>query len=253
MDESGVLHWEVECLRCSVFPGSNPMNQISDIWATLAENSPEEIRFQPQQQTATAEGGWENGHLRLDIRPNQLDWKIQPNLQDSSNSLPSIGSYDECRDAFVQRMLKWLKTECPATKRVAYGAILLLPRSSLVEAYETLDKLLPSVSLTSVDTTDFSYRINRTRPTSSEIEGLRINRISNWTALEIINARVQLPKNAPASVPVEVQSTVPICRLELDINTDALYSEEFEKQQIEAIFGELVLAGSEIASKGDIP
>jgi hypothetical protein len=41
--------------------------------------------------------------------------------------------------------------------------------------------------------------------------------------------------------------------LELDINTDALYSEEFEKQQVEDIFEELVSAGSEIVRKGDIP
>lgn len=253
MAESGISGWEVECLRCSVFPLSDMTEQVSLVWKSLTDDPPEEIRQHPQQRSASAEGVWDNGRLRLDIRAKQVDWRILPVIKDSPSALPSIGYYTECREAFVQKMLEWLKGRCPATTRMAYGAILLLRCSTLPEAYARLNELLPSVDLASENISDFSYRVNRTRQLLTGIERLRVNRISNWAALEMLNTSVQINQNVRTPPSAKVESVTPLCRLELDVNTDQEYSRELDKVHLESVFSELVQAGSEIANKGDIP
>ena len=244
--------WKVESLRCTVFPLHSVVDQASNVWQSLIKSVPEQIRNQPKQQTTTVEGEWTNVRMRLDIRNNQLDWRVLPNPHAIFEGLRILGPYDKAPTAFQRLMQQWLTSDCPPTNRIAYGAVLLQPQDSRVSVNEALNSLLPAVDIDPKDTWDFSYKINRRRDLSNIGRGLQINRISTWSAVEIFSAHVEIKRHDSPDGPLKTQRVLPVCRLELDINTVVEHSNELKSQDLNAVFNELVESANEIAVAGDI-
>ena len=253
MTDIDLKDWQAENLRLSVFM-VDPIDPLQTrSWERLVGSVPDELRTQPPQQLVTEEGPFLNGRLRVEARGNRFDWRLFPDHKqlNSSFEFPSLGSYAASEEGFRNLMLKWLDG-CPAIHRIAYGAILLLPANSVLDAYKILAALLPAVEIDIKNTRDFTYRINRRRESRCGIDGLKINRLSTWSAVQIIEAVVDVSAGGhPSTKVTQLPNSRNICRLELDINTAPEYTAEFTKDFVAGIFDELVDMGNEIAIRGD--
>jgi hypothetical protein len=165
-----------------------------------------------------------------------------------------LGEFAETADTFRQLMQGWLNgiADLPLT-RLAFGAVLLQPVKSFAEGYERLERYLP-FPLDSTNSSDFLYRINRSRLSFVGISDLKINRLSTWAVLRVQQVGFaftlgDIPQLAPQSRGHEFM----VCRLELDINTDANFSRDMNQEYRDAILDELIDLGKEIAEKGDTP
>ena len=244
--------WQVEKLRFSTFLVS-PINPGEiHFWENLMGKMPDEIRSQPQQLLVTEEGPFLKGRLHMEARNNRIDWKLFRNPNEPPHGLPTLGSYADLGDEFRKLMLSWINN-CPTTQRIAYGCALLLPAESLSDAYSNLNDLLPAVDIDLENTRDLLYRINRRRDSRCGIKQLKINRLSTWSAVQIIGALVDISTDAdhPPKV-TQLPNPESCCRLELDINTTLENVQVLDENLVPDIFNELVEAGNEIAIEGDI-
>lgn len=252
MAESNRDEWQVENLRLSVFlvDAINP-TEIRP-WESLFGNAPDELRIQQQQQLVTEEGPFLNGRLRVEARNNRFDWRFFPDPKNLPYELPVLGPYADLESRFRDLMLKWLPS-CPPVHRVAYGGVLLLPTEGLPDAYRKLNDLLPVVEIDPENTQDLTYRINRRRNSRCGIEGLKVNRLSTWSAVQILDAVIDIPVSGhrPPKM-TQLPNPRSLCRLELDINTTPEFVGRFDKDLVPQIFIELIDLGNEIASKGDV-
>ncbi len=252
MANFGLNEWQVESLRLSAFLVNTIDPEQKHFWESLVGNMPDELRSQPQQQLVTEEGPFLNGRLRVEVRRNRFDWRLVHDLNNPSHELPVLGPYDTLGSSFRDLMLNWL-ADCPPIYRIAYGGVLLLPAEGQSDAYGKLDDLLQAVNIDLENTQDLTYRINRRRNSRCKIEGLKINRLSTWSVVQIIDTLVEMSAGGhhPPKV-IQSPNSKNICRLELDINTAPEFVQELDKNLLPEIFNELVDTGSEIAIKGDV-
>ena len=253
MTEFSLNDWQTESLRLSAFLVDVIDPTQTRYWESLVGNMPDELRSQPQQQLATEEGPFLNGRLRVEARSNRFDWRLVHDLKNSSHEFPGLGSYDALESRFRDLMLNWI-VDCPPIHRIAYGGVLRLSAKSQLDAYRKLNDLLPAVNIDPENTRDLTYRINRRRNSRCTIEGLKINRLSTWSVVQIIDTLVDISTSGhhPPKV-TQLPNPRSICRLELDINTVPEFVQELGKNLLPDIFNELVAAGNEIAIKGDVP
>ena len=80
---------------------------------------------------------------------------------------------------------------------------------------------------------------------------MRINRLSTWSVMQIIETSVNISDEGAPRV-TRLPNPRDFCRLELDINTIPEFDRELEKSIVPGIFDELVDIGNEIATKGDV-
>ena len=250
MFEMPLSNWQTESLRLSSFVLEPIEFTNVAFWEPLLDQPPTERVVRPSQQLQTEEGPFLDGWLSVETTVNRIDWRLGHNPRSAPQRLPVIGAYDDWKKNFGQLMGKWVAS-CPAPHRLAYGAVLLLPCTTMSEAYTTLSSFLPRVDIDPDNTFDFQYRINRRRPSESLNGRLGINRLSTWSAGEVARIDVDLSSGTTPRIRNVVDGT--ICRLELDINTAPEYEEAIGKDIVASILDELIELGSEVASKGDIP
>ena len=255
MNGCSLSDWHAEELRLSVFliDAIDPAKEA--FWESLLGTAPDEVTNRPHQRWVREEGPFLDGRLHVEVGINRVDWRLLPDPGiDHYGGLPPVaGSYEVLEQGFRDLMLRWL-ADCSPLHRLGYGSELLLPAGSLPDACRKLDALLRRVDVEPENTHDFLYRINRRRASNCGIDGLEINRISTWSAAQIIETRVDVSAGGERAPKVTRQPKPrSICRLELDINTIPEFDRALDKDVVPEIFNELVDAGSEIATKGDVP
>jgi hypothetical protein len=188
--------------------------------------------------------------LQLTIDPLRVQWLRSPtnNPTESREGIPNIGSFPEALDSFSMLIAPWLDI-CPAIKRLAFGAILLLPTKDHSTGYTQLNDYLHTVQL-SPDNSDFMYRINRRRISKCGIPNLQINRLMSWSFLRWEGLMFTIP---PEIVPASPEHGGYACRLELDINTSPEFKQALPPNKLKDLWQELTNLGVEIASEGDMP
>lgn len=188
------------------------------------------------------------GLMVLTTQPGRVDWNFVPR---SEEGLPPevrfVGTFVDTVDLFSQIMGRWLGN-APALVRLAFGAIVHQPVQDKAEAYRYLAKSLPAVNLDVENSEDFIYQINRPRQ-STVVQGLKINRLGKWSAALFLGVRFDMTKQMISRHLAGGEYT---CRLELDINTDALFPGELPGTQLHAVFEELKNLGMEMADRGDV-
>jgi hypothetical protein len=248
--------WQVEALRLTGFPSPAARVQPESWWRDVTNESPEIRTSQLKTGGLKDEGTYGRGKLTLAVAPTRIDW-ILTTVADEKPEAPGfrhLGQFIQTLESFQCLMERWLEfTAFPLMQRLAFGAVLLQPVESLQEGYRQLGMYLPFVKLDPEPSSDFLYRINRSRNSSIGIDGLQINRLSTWsvasTALVEFSAAA-LARGAIRSIP---GLTLFACRLEVDINTAAEFPGEFSAEQSRRIFHELIDLGREIAQEGDAP
>ena len=250
MDNFQPLDWQVENLRLTAFPSpSVQFNLETNWWADLMGVPPENSILQARQGILRQEGQLEDKRLTLTIHPDRINWLVAASEVEEAIALPVIGPFEEMLSIFLPLMFRWFESDtCPPLSRLAFGAILLSPIDSKQLGYQQLDRLLPSVELDTEGISDFLYKINRPRATTTQIEELQINRLSTWSVATLRQVNFIMGQTVSASQRSEVFA----CRLELDINTNQDFNDELQPVQLPEIFNELVDFGREIAREGDV-
>lgn len=252
MTKCSLIDWQAENLRLSAFVVNAIDPTKRHFWESLIGTPPNEIRHRPQQQLVIEEGPFLNGRLCVEVANSRVDWRLLPDLSNPPRDLPTVGSYDVLEHGFRELMQRWL-ADCPPVHRLAYGGVLLLPAESLPGALRRLDELLPTVHVDPEITQDFMYRINKRRDSRSGIEDLKINRLSTWAAMQVIETQIHVSEGDQGTLNVtQLPNSRGLCRLEFDINTIPEFDQELDEDKVLDIFNELVDIGNEIATEGDV-
>src|ERR1700674_1001067 len=248
-------HWTTEVVRLTVFrfPGVDIAN--AGWWSDVAGGEPEDVVSKPRTGIYRAEGSFGNGQLVLNIDATRIDWLYairQSQEPGDDNLFPALGDYREQHDLFSGAIVPWLAA-CPPSIRVAYGTNLLEMVEDKSRGYRRLSEFLHSVKLDTENSSDFSYQINRPRP-SQVIPELAINRVSKWSVMRRSIGQLTInPATGVARGMAAPPYIVDACRLELDVNTDASRINELPHGELPLLFDELQRLANEIASTGDVP
>jgi len=249
------LHeWQVEQLRLTAFP--SPSVKLPDVgwWENVVGRPPEARTSRPKTGELKEEGTFETGVLVLSIQPLRIDWRLAKAQQEEliDGDLPVIGEFPNLLESLIATMQRWLEKDCPEITRLAFGVVLLLPVENRQAGYERLSAYLHDIRLDPVGSSDFLYQINRSRSSGTGIQGLQVNRLSKWSVFSLVRSLMLLSNRAIQATQLSIPENY-ACRLELDINTAADFSEILARDKLLPIFREFVELAKEIVEKGDVP
>lgn len=248
VDRPDLRAWQAESLRTTCFPSSVAQFSEIDWWHDLVGEQPENRVLRLKEGFRQDEGHVDSVRLVLGIQPMRIDWLVAPS--ETQDAFPT-GPFEDSLNSFLGLMSRWLNMS-PPIKRLAFGAVLILPVEDQRSGYVLLAKYLPHIKLDPEGSSDFLYQINRPRDSGTGIRDLRINRLSKWFVARRGTGRIELSAQQ-ARVSFFPTSEGYACRLELDINTVADYQGDLPQDRLGAIFQELVELGKEIATEGDVP
>ncbi len=245
--------WKATDLRLTSFPAS--VAQGKPTWWEDVAGAPAEVEVTKRGQGFfQQEGAFQMGRLTLTVQVGRVDWlfRASPEKSEDSGEVPSIGPLEEALGVFGPAMDKWLGSGPPGV-RLAFGAVVIESAESLQGVYSRLQDFLPTVQLDPIGSSDFMYRINRPRPSKS-LPGLKMNRLSTWSALQAIATSFQIPIGRPTrlSGPAVAPVSSPASRLELDISTAEDYLGQLPADKLIPLFDEMVELAREVAANGDV-
>ncbi|MCY3780054.1 MAG: hypothetical protein OXG78_07080 [Chloroflexi bacterium] len=247
MSES--IDWQVETLRITAFPVEIDSVSPSELWDKHKGELKPEVHIQPDSINRR-NARHRNGEIYLVKTPSQIDWRYVLPLDDTSpeSGLPVWGNLNNELNPFLEFSKEFLQNPVIfPVFRLAFGAILMKPRSDLISSNEYLADFLPHLDLE--DATDFGYQISRGR-TSDVVNELHINRLSRWQVLTLERKGSTLDPADDGNL--DLVETLFAARLELDINSSPDYGPPLNSDLLSSAFEELVDMGLEIARRGDV-
>jgi hypothetical protein len=248
--------WKTESLRVTAFRLSAEPVSVDSLWRDVVGSPPERIDHRPKEGVINATASYEGATLTLSATSQRTDWVwvVQDVMHPPSQTeYPSIGEFGKVEKVFIDLATKWINQNS-AISRVAWGGTLLLPVPSKEEGYETLNRFLPNMKLDPVGSADLLYRINRPRQ-SKVVDGLRINRLSNWAVAFTKYVAFQLVAGPAGQTPAASMPGPELhaCRMQFDINSDATRQEPLPDRSLASLLEEMIELSREIAARGDVP
>ena len=197
-------------------------------------------------------GKFENGQLSLVSAGSRFDIVMSAdprNQRFDENVLPKIDSWLAARAVFEIKTSQWLATCSTPIVRMAFGATLVFPTQSRHENYVKLRSLLKSVK---VDPEAMRIFLRVNWPAKSEVvDGLVVNRLTNWGSLQIKSMFMQVSGASLAPVPTGPE--LHVVRLEIDHNTDQENTVPFSSDDLVPLYKELIAFAADNAEKGEKP
>jgi hypothetical protein len=240
------IAWATENLRVSLF--SNAPVQMNDAdWSALTGQAEAEAR-QAIPAGRVFSGRFEGAQLSMAAAATRADVILSSVLEPVAEpGLPSIGPWGVMCEKFVDFTSAWIADRKLPVLRIAFGAVLLFPVANRREAYGHLKDLLASVSINPDEMRDLVFRINWPT-TSAVLKGLSINRITNWSALQLRTVQLTDPQT-----PATIQDTHAL-RLEIDHSTDEKRFQPFDGTHLVVnLYKELVELAAQNAARGEKP
>src|SRR5712691_4605478 len=209
--------WQVESVRVTAFPRDVLSVEQLSWWDDVVGYAPETVVSRPKTGQYQAHGDFEGRRLTLQVQPGRIEWSVSPitKAEDEESGLPVIGPFPEVITSLSKVVVPWLP-QAPALRRLAVGGILLQPVADTRAGYALVQKYLPRARFDLEGASDFFYQINRPRPSTTGIQGLRINRFMRWSVQ--VARRMTLTLGGGGAV-ARTLGEEAACRLELDINT----------------------------------
>ena len=238
--------WRVETLRLTAFPApGQPGVTAQACWSALFglpyQTSTEDVRT----RTTRLRGSIDDAFMEVTRNPVSFELRqLASNPAEPPGEPRTLSSFSHLVLAFQRSAVRWLRSEdCPSLRRLAFGAVLLKPVPSPESAHNMLNRYLPAVTV-DPGSSDLLYQINRRR-SSEVIGGLRLNRLSKWSAQQVDSFTVSSDgtiEHGPAEV---------ACRVELDINSVPSH-QLLPADRLPRLLEGLVILATEIARQGDI-
>lgn len=242
-----ITEWLVEHLRLTAFHATTPDGSASE-WQALMGTEPEDRSAKPREASLDESGpmpdfGEPSARLSLHMDPLRVDWRLTfPEILDDPGHSTS---FQPALDVFQPLMLRWLATRTTGISRLAFGAVLLLPKDSPELATAAVGDMLPFT----VDpgATDLFYQINH--PVVSTTVPGYINVLRRWAVLNVQRQRMDISLSDDGARVVTPLGETTFCRLELDVSTPAHSAGELS--DVAAVWNELVRCGHEVAEQGE--
>jgi len=245
--------WLTESIRLTAFADSPNVDLGVNWWREVVGQEPASHTVQRVMPSLQDHGPIYNGYCNLSLtyQPGRIDWVMSAIIPETLKfeSFPNFGPLDEAVSRFRGIALTWLKS-APPLKRLAVGAVVLMPVADKSDGYQKIQRFLPSVKIDE-NSADFSYQINRPRE-SRTIGSLRINRLSRWSVAMLSGIQFQIGPGG-SSQAIESPSGISAIRLDLDINTQPENVQPIAPEARAPLFEELTAFAREIADKGDTP
>lgn len=245
--------WHTQLIRLTAFPVDAGSVDESTWWQELTGGEPEdEVRKKLHRQY---DGAFQDVPLQLTVDPVRIQWsrfaRIDP--LNPPDEFPNIGSFPAVAESFSTLMQRWLST-APPLKRLAFGTVLFQPVADRASGYRRLDDYLPFVEVTpgghaAPETTDFMFKINRPRLSTSGVPDLKINRLMTWSFIHW-NLAVEVSHAGGEPQPLPPASGY-ACRLELDISSSGESKAAIAHQDLIPLWQELFDLAGEITVGGD--
>lgn len=237
-------------MRVTAFPGDVVPVEGLSWWDDAVGFPPETVVSRPRTGQYEAHGDFEGRRLTLRIKPGRIEWTLGPVVkEDEEPSLPMLGAFPENVTSLLKVVDAW-RPLAPALKRIAVGATLRQPVDNVRGGYVLLQQYLHSnVRLDPDTSSDFFYQINRPRPATSGLPGLKMNRLMRWSVQ--VAQRMTLTLGAGGAVARNLGEEAAL-RLEIDINTPPDLAEALPADKLGPILQEMANLGGEIVERGDI-
>lgn len=213
---------QTESLRLTAFLAPAAQGDQPAWWADLVGAQPETRTSKPSKGELQETGTVGERTLVLSVFPGRVDWFLGPRFEEGViRETRWAGRFPDTLEAFGQLMTRWLAI-CPALVRLALGVVVHEPALDKVTAYRKLAQYLPAVTVDPDGSQDLLYQINRPR-NSAVLEGLKINRLSKWSAALFVSLRMEITGQQVQQQ--RVGAGAHSCRVELDLNTDPAFRE----------------------------
>ena len=254
-ESSGTNVWQAIRVRATTFLSPDVEIDENSIWPTVVGGVPEEEQRRAREGLLQQMGTMADLVVVFRIVHPRVDWFVQPPAQ--AQGMPpdspdwGVVSFDHALQTLFQLSTEWFSI-VTGVNRIAFGANLVRPASSLTEAHIDLAGHLSELNFGLEGSSDFLYQINRPRP-SEVVNGLEINRLSKWAIMIQTTGNFVLQDAAGEQVSLQPSSREYASSLELDINTRAGPQLAGAPTQLNDIFRELTEMGKEISVQGDIP
>ena len=130
--------WKAQLLRLTVFLAV-PLNAdvAATLWKTATGEEPEVDDARPREQVRQQGGPFGSCRLDVSVTPQRVDWVMTPMIGPNSLPLAYFSSLEEASEIFVMSGAKWLQIGNPSIRRIAVGAVLLLPSAGKREVLST--------------------------------------------------------------------------------------------------------------------
>jgi hypothetical protein len=246
--------WSAEFLRLSLFSRTSLSVSDSD-WLGLTGQNTSELR-QIFPGGAVYGGKVDSNRLQISANGGRLDVIMAPNPEPDALDtfkLPTIGPWVNSRDRFIEKTRPWLESSQMTFSRIAVGASLVFTTGSALESITELKNYLHSVKGNMNEASEFLMRVNWPQ-TSSVINDLRLNRITQWTAAQVIVQTFPMIPPAIGAAVIGVHSNLHhVVKLEIDHSTDEKRTDAFQSSELFPIYKELMDLASENVLKGERP
>jgi len=194
--------------------------------------------------------------LVLTTRRGRVEWQLIPQLamEEGLVDIRSVhlGPFTDVLRIFLGMMREWLSTAGLDITRIALGVTLRLPTESKEAAYSLVSKYVPCPLPT--DSSDFLYRLNRPRPSTSLPDHTLINRLAAWSVIHLMAVRIAVSGGGAEAQTVSREGEAFFaCRVELDINTAVDRPGNLPPAGLDALLAEFGDLAVEIATEGDKP
>lgn len=241
--------WKCENIRLSLF-SIGGIQLTSGDWTTLTGQAEAE-----QEQKGSGRHVFSSalmgGQLSLGVIGNRCDCILNAiaNVELlSEDNIPSVGQWPTCFEEFQRATEAYLPKFGVPINRMAFGATLVLPHKTRLDAYVTLVEQIKSFKHPPDQIHDVLFRINW--PQNSKVDNsLTLNRLTTWQVQQIQLQIVVADGNSPASF---VNPISFITRLELDHNTDQGHVEPFDVGLLVPIYRELANLALQNAEQGEV-
>jgi hypothetical protein len=237
-----VTEWLLASARISVFTAPDYEIPLG-LWRETLGEEPETSAFQRATGTKVETGVLDPGKITLQTQPTRIDWLYE--ADEIMSGLANLGPFPQAIAPLIQLGERWSKSKSfPDTPRVALGVILVAPTDNRSTGYKTLGEFIDGAP-TDPNATDFSYQVNIPRDCQVGIDNLQINRLSRWSVTLMRLITVNTIKHHQTSGPDSY-----FLRLELDINTSALFEGLLPREKVSMILSDLLEGAKEIRDKG---
>lgn len=246
-----VSSWLAETLRMTAFPQPEAPYDPTNWWLDIVGTPPEIQTSKPRSGMFRQEGIVDSAKFIINVEPTRLDLILESARESSveEEGFRSIANFPEAIEKYTPLMLKCLSlSSFPVIHRLAFGAIVLQPVPDRIAGYQLLRNYLDSVKIDAENSSDFSYQINRRRPSKVASGDLLINRLTKWWVAVQRTGQIKLDST---NVLFLQAPETHACRLELDIS-NVPSTKILERELLPKLLNELVKLGVEIVQEGDI-
>lgn len=246
MDRPAITEWRAESVRLTAFPMPDAVVTPDSWWKDLLGAEAAVETHRKGRLVRQEQGDALGGVLVLTVQPGRINWQLAAKAPEvlPEDDLISVGKFVEVVPRVLDLLMSRWAPSAPPLGRLALGVSAWVPATSHEHAYNLLDALLPAVEVDPA-TTDFQYKVNRPRNSRLGIEGLRINRLSSWSAI-----RMELVALSAGAQPFRTEPIFAV-RTELDINTAPDFIGPLPMASLTDILREFADLGAEILVEGE--